>query len=320
MSDKINTDNSFAEFVKAIGNETPDVLAAEFNKFEINVFKVYDFTPDLLLTIRSYVVKKNFKHRLKNVKTIENGIFFSFHNFFKDPLDQNSSLSVKEELPHVAIIPMKSKQELIFHKNTHMKHVGILIGAEYLKGFLKNDSEKFEYLLECQDNYVVEEFMSEDVLRIINEMIKTENNVSHPQFYFKLKALELLYSLFKSLEKREQSVFQSLSTTEIANLYKVRERLIADLGNAPSLSELKSIACMNEIKLRKLFIQIFGMGIFNYYQLIRMKEAARLLKENGRNVSEVGYDLGFTNLSHFSREFEKYIGVKPKKFQQDRIQ
>jgi len=319
MINKSNIDNSIAEFVNAIGKETPDALVAEFNNFEINVFKVYDFIPNLLLTIRSYVVKKNFKHRFENVRTIENGIFFSFHNFFKDPLDQNSSLRVKEELPHVKIISMNSQQEFTFHKNTHMKHIGILIGAEYLKGFLKDDAEKFEYLLECQDSFVVEEFMSDDVLRIINEIIKTENDTSLPQFYFKLKALELLYSLFKSLEKREQSVFQSLSPTEIENLYKVRERLIADLGNVPSLSELKSIACMNETKLRKLFIQIFGMGIFDYYQLIRMKEAARLLKENGRNVSEVGYDLGFTNLSHFSREFEKYIGVKPKKFQQDRI-
>jgi AraC-like DNA-binding protein len=45
-----------------------------------------------------------------------------------------------------------------------------------------------------------------------------------------------------------------------------------------------------------------------------MKEAGRQLKETDKNVSEVGYDLGFTNLSHFSREFEKYMGMKLKQY------
>jgi AraC-like DNA-binding protein len=64
-----------------------------------------------------------------------------------------------------------------------------------------------------------------------------------------------------------------------------------------------------------LFTQSFGMGIYEYFQFIRMKEAGRQLKETNKNVPEVGYDLGFSHLSHFSREFEKYIGMKPKKYQ-----
>lgn len=45
-----------------------------------------------------------------------------------------------------------------------------------------------------------------------------------------------------------------------------------------------------------------------------MKEAARLLKEEKLSVSEVGYQLGFTNLSHFSRIFKKHIGMNPKQY------
>jgi len=71
---------------------------------------------------------------------------------------------------------------------------------------------------------------------------------------------------------------------------------------------------MSEPKIRKLFQQTFGKGVFEYYQSARMKEAARLLKDKRLTVSEVGYQLGFTNLSHFSRVFEQYIGTKPKKY------
>jgi AraC-like DNA-binding protein len=46
-----------------------------------------------------------------------------------------------------------------------------------------------------------------------------------------------------------------------------------------------------------------------------MKEASRLLKENKMTVSEVGFKMGFSNLSHFAKAFEQHIGIKPKSFQ-----
>jgi AraC-like DNA-binding protein len=36
--------------------------------------------------------------------------------------------------------------------------------------------------------------------------------------------------------------------------------------------------------------------------------------EEKLSVSEVGYQMGFSNISHFSRVFEKHIGLKPKKY------
>ena len=71
---------------------------------------------------------------------------------------------------------------------------------------------------------------------------------------------------------------------------------------------------MNELKMRKIFKQVFGMGIYDYYQHLRMKEAARLLRDEKLSVSQAGYQIGFENLSHFTKVFEKHIGKKPKKY------
>jgi 2-oxoisovalerate dehydrogenase E1 component len=49
-----------------------------------------------------------------------------------------------------------------------------------------------------------------------------------------------------------------------------------------------------------------------------VQEAARLLKAKKLSVSEVGYEMGFTNMSHFTRTFEKHTGMKPKKYAQPR--
>jgi len=45
-----------------------------------------------------------------------------------------------------------------------------------------------------------------------------------------------------------------------------------------------------------------------------MQEATRMLKEEKLLVYDVVSQLGFSNLSHFSRIFEEHIGLKPKKY------
>jgi AraC-like DNA-binding protein len=49
-----------------------------------------------------------------------------------------------------------------------------------------------------------------------------------------------------------------------------------------------------------------------------MEEAAFLLRQTGYSVSEVGYGLGFTNLSHFSRLFQRHYNINPKKYSSTR--
>ena len=49
-------------------------------------------------------------------------------------------------------------------------------------------------------------------------------------------------------------------------------------------------------------------------QIVRLKKAARLLKEGGRPVSEVCYMVGFSSPSYFSKCFQKQFGVTPGTF------
>jgi transcriptional regulator GlxA family with amidase domain len=82
----------------------------------------------------------------------------------------------------------------------------------------------------------------------------------------------------------------------------------------PNLDALAVMSNFSKSKLKRLFKQIFGTSIFHYYQSFRMKEAANLLREHKMSVSEVGFQMGFSNLSHFTRLFETHIGMKPKRW------
>ena len=48
----------------------------------------------------------------------------------------------------------------------------------------------------------------------------------------------------------------------------------------------------------------------------RIKKASPLLKNKEGNISEIMYEVGFSNLSYFSKCFKTEFGVTPKKYQQ----
>jgi AraC-like DNA-binding protein len=90
--------------------------------------------------------------------------------------------------------------------------------------------------------------------------------------------------------------------------------MLEHLGTPPVIKELAACANMNQSKLKRLFKQFSATAFLVIIKKFRMKEAARLLKEEKLSVSDVGYQLGFTSLSHFSRVFAVHIGMKPKQY------
>ncbi len=133
-------------------------------------------------------------------------------------------------------------------------------------------------------------------------------------FYLTIKGQELVYQFMSELLKRETKAVYPLRDDDGKTLFVVRDQLVQDLSRAPNMPHLASVAGMSESKLRRLFRQVFGMSPYDYYQTVRMHEAARLLREAKLSVSEAGYQLGFENLSHFTRVFKQHLSQKPKQY------
>lgn len=276
----------------------------------VHNYKSFDFFPDLAMFFAAYTVKKTFSRPTAAPKFIKNSICFFFKNTFDDEPSQ------KDEKPFIRIFPSTYTYTSTFKKDSRVKTVSVLISADYLQAFLGKDAAHFQFLFDTSNDFFLEEIMTDDIIRTINDIVKKEPPAILADYHYKLKAMELIFHLFKSLRKRDQSVHQQLSEKDIRSIYKVRDKIVSAFDKPTTIIELKKIAEMNELKMRKIFTQVFGMGIYDYYQHFRMQEAARLLREEKLSVSEAGYQIGFENLSHFSRTFEKYIGQKPKKYAQ----
>jgi AraC-like DNA-binding protein len=204
---------------------------------------------------------------------------------------------------------------LTMPSNTFFGSVTVAVPRQYLQKFFGNILHPVVVsILEAKENFAFETGISPEMMTTANEILYQPAQESLESHYCKLKCEELLCYIFALLMQREAVPTSRIHINDIKAIYAIKLQSQSHLDEAPNIASLAREAGMSEPKMRKLFKQTFGKGVFEYYQSMRMQEAARLLKEKRLIVSEVGYQLGFTNLSHFSRVFEQHTGMKPKKY------
>jgi YesN/AraC family two-component response regulator len=68
---------------------------------------------------------------------------------------------------------------------------------------------------------------------------------------------------------------------------------------------------ISRAQLHRKMKEMTGISTSEFIRNIRLEQAARLLKEQKINVTQVAYTVGFSNLAHFSTIFRKHFGVAP---------
>lgn len=79
------------------------------------------------------------------------------------------------------------------------------------------------------------------------------------------------------------------------------------------ISELASIACLGKKQFERLFLAAVGMNPKEYARLVRFQKSLRLMQCSAGNISQaqIAYQCGYSDQSHFIREFRKLSGYTP---------
>jgi AraC-like DNA-binding protein len=278
------------------------------------------FGDDFKLTIHRYVLKEDLIVK-RNPAAIANDVRTIF--FYNDREDLEVKYHTGENIPcsqkndsSILLSSNDLRTEIRFPAGSNIQYVVVGITANRLRSVLSIEKPNHTIQTITAENasFLFFESLDPEMQLLLKNIVSVDMNNSMNNFYVQIKVQELMYLLFSKLSLRENTTFKNINSNDAEKLLVIRNEILGDLSTPPVLSELAMIASMSETKLKQLFKQTFGDTIYNYYQKARMEEAAFLLKQAKHSVSEVGYELGFSNLSHFSRLFEKQYGITPKKF------
>lgn len=306
-----------AGFADLLGTEVKNgLLVIPENKGK-GYLRGFRLDNSISMLVRFYECNDNLlAKRFGNQNTL-NRILFSFNNIFPDADSKNK---FSGDLPSMQILKGKLNIETFYPGRTKFNSIFIGIDSDKLAKTigLNTENEFFTKILASEQSILFEELLSPQIQQVAMEIIQNDIPESLSDFFFKIKAEELICLTLKELFKRETPTTHVLNQIDVQKIYKVRDAILNDIAVPPVMKDLASQIGMSESKFKRLFKQIFGDSLFSYYQKFRMKEAARLLKENQMTVSEVGFAMGFSNLSHFAKVFEEHIGTKPKSFQKNK--
>ena len=305
-----------AEFTKSKSDDGLFILPETYGEGYI---KSFNFGAQLNMMISQCEFKEEMIIKRAGGNSRKDEITFSFRNLFQQDKTQNpEGLALKRSIamPSVQVSAGDIDIEVIIPAKTKINTIVITIHMDLLKSWINEKAEnKFLNTITLSDKpYLYDQIISNEIEQVASKIALLNDKEELSHFYLKLKTEEMIYLFLSELSKRETITNYLLNVADVKAMYAIKETLCSDLSNPPDLTHLAFISNMSESKMNKLFKQIFGNSIYNYYQALRMNEAAYLIREEKLSVSETGYRLGFSNLSHFSRIFEKHIGLKPKKY------
>ena len=278
------------------------------------------FNPEFKITLHHYMLKEDLIIK-RNTSGMGNELitvfFYSNEQTLGIAFDNNPNIEFSARDDSAIQVTSNNLNSTIRFPAGHtIRYAVIAIMPSYLKSLLAVSklNSTLETLTNPGNTFLYFENMTAEAKLLLKNLSAVDMSDELSQFYMQIKVQELLYLLFQKLSKRESLPHQNINSADAARLLQIRNEIINDLSAPPVLGKLAQIAAMSETKLKQLFKQAFGDSIYNYFQHARMEEAAFLLKQGKRSVAEVGYELGFTNLSHFSRLFEKHYGFTPKRY------
>lgn len=100
------------------------------------------------------------------------------------------------------------------------------------------------------------------------------------------------------------------------NWVKNLNELLNDNWNEnPKLQDLAQVLNLNPITISKHFPKYFGCTLGEYMRRIKINRSLSLIESNKSNLTEIGFQCGFADQSHFIRTFKNQTGFLPKQFQ-----
>lgn len=95
----------------------------------------------------------------------------------------------------------------------------------------------------------------------------------------------------------------------------VREFLHANSDDTVTLGTLSAISELHPVTISKQFPKYFSCTVGEYKRKLKIEKALSLVKSNPVSLTDVAYECGFFDQSHFIRTFKSLTGILPAHYQ-----
>ena len=189
--------------------------------------------------------------------------------------------------------------------NESLDYRGINIPKETMLRITR-EITKESYLPSFSTNLIYDEEIAE-LLRLLHQQMITESHEFEKE--------EIFYFLISHLLHKYGMILKKELTNCAEDIEKACSYMEENFAKHISLNELCNHIGMSKSTLLRAFTKSKGVTPYCYLENVRVSKAKNFL-EQGVALSEVAQMTGFSDQSHFTNYFSRFIGISPKTYRE----
>jgi AraC family transcriptional regulator len=173
------------------------------------------------------------------------------------------------------------------------------------------DAERFELL----DNFGTRDGRIDDIARRLLNEARTGGFAG--RLYAEALSVELCIHLLRCYSSKSSLVSFSTAMLPRYKLQRITDYINDNLREDLTLNRLAETLAMSPFHFAHAFRQATGLAPHRYLLQRRIERAKILLRETELSITEIAYQIGYSNQSSFSVLFRRVTGHTPKQFRVD---
>jgi AraC family transcriptional regulator len=189
--------------------------------------------------------------------------------------------------------------------NQSFHAVGIFIDPEFVNQVLEIKDFRFVFQFNHNDQF------------LLDVATKFSKAASDDAFAEKVYAQGLAVACVVHLAKKYRGSKEIYFPKGRLNPYQLKE--VIDFAYSYmqfniGLHELAGLVHLSPYHFGRLFKQTVGRSPYQFILALKIECAMKLIKQNNGPISEIAYQLNFSDQSHFSNAFRKATGISPRQY------
>lgn len=215
---------------------------------------------------------------------------------------------------------------LIYKNEIHKTIDGAVPHHERLLTYFREElldicsEEEKQYLLRCfqTGRPVIRLNESEQafVENLISQMLR-EQSLKESGYTISLKAylMQLLIFLNRLTERvNEPPVDIDANNTIHKRISEIVQYINTHYSDPLSLTQIANNFYISPYYLSRVFKEITGFNFIEYLNLVRVREAQKLLQNSNAKIIDIAQMVGFGSIAHFGRVFKQITSLSPSSY------
>ncbi|MFC2104332.1 helix-turn-helix domain-containing protein [Bacteroidota bacterium] len=186
----------------------------------------------------------------------------------------------------------------------------IFISPEFLNDYFSIKNKELQLRISHQEkvNFLYAKGINSPQINLaLSELFRYDTPESLSKIVLESKTLELLSLFFQQFIVAENN----FSNFEKDKILESHQYILLNIAKIITVKELISNTGLNEHKLQQGFKTLFGTTVQKHIKKLRVQKARTLILQKNYSISEAGYSVGYTNMSHFASAFRQEYGILP---------